>query len=255
MSRHQLNLLRQFARAASGDQLGGDELARLVVGDAGLTGEEGNLPAAQIAAFLKIWRRNAEAPRDASQNFTDKALWHSLPYPPENGRLMLLLCDVLGVPAAEAGRALDLKESEARRLLDVQRESLKFDEKRKAVLIEDEPMIRSDLAEVLDAMNIRTVGQADRIDEAIRLCTVHQPDIVIADYNLGDEKFDKGALARLKRATDAPVIFVTGYPDEVLTGETSEPDFVIAKPYRPEAIAAAAAHSLAASPRILVEQI
>ena len=49
------------------------------------------------------------------------------------------------------------------------------------------------------------------------------------------------------RRIDAPVIFVTGFPERLLTGEDLEPAFVITKPFNPQTLKTAIAQALSLS--------
>jgi hypothetical protein len=42
----------------------------------------------------------------------------------------------------------------------------------------------------------------------------------------------------------APVIFITAYPERLLTGERPEPAFLITKPFQPETVKAAIGQAL-----------
>jgi hypothetical protein len=43
---------------------------------------------------------------------------------------------------------------------------------------------------------------------------------------------------------EAPVIFITAYPERFLTGERPEPAFLIAKPFQPATVSAIASQAL-----------
>lgn len=246
-----ISALRQFARTATGDQISGDELARLITADVVDTDEsEVTITRDQLKAFLEVWRRNAGQPNRDAPLFTDAALWRSLPPPPPDDRLALLLVDVLGVPVRDAAVIIGLPQPETESLLKQAREELKQDGNPKVIVIEDEAIIRHDLTQVLESMGVTVAGWADSVEDAVNLCRDEKPELIIADYDLGGERFDTQAIHRVRREVDAPVIFVTGHPDDVLKGEDFEPDFVISKPYRPQAIAAAVAHSLATTAEI-----
>ncbi len=45
------------------------------------------------------------------------------------------------------------------------------------------------------------------------------------------------AVASILQQQDIPVIFVTAYPERLLTGDTIEPAFVITKPFEPLTLA------------------
>jgi two-component SAPR family response regulator len=43
---------------------------------------------------------------------------------------------------------------------------------------------------------------------------------------------------------DVPVIFITAFPERLLTGERPEPTFLITKPFQPETVKAAISQAL-----------
>ena len=43
---------------------------------------------------------------------------------------------------------------------------------------------------------------------------------------------------------DVPVIFITAFPERLLTGERPEPTFLITKPFQPETVKAAIGQAL-----------
>jgi hypothetical protein len=48
---------------------------------------------------------------------------------------------------------------------------------------------------------------------------------------------------------DVPVIFITAFPERLLTGERPEPTFLITKPFQPETVKAAIGQALFFHPR------
>lgn len=246
-----VSALRQFARTATGNQLSGDEITRLAVAgavnDDELRGKHGR---DSLKRMLAIWRDKAAEPGDGGELFTDRALWRSLPAPPSDDRLVLLLVDLLGLSVDDAAVVVGMPAADAAVMLEKERDNLHQSDNPTALIIEDEAIIRHDLSQILQSIGISVAGWAASIDDAVALCRSAQPDLVITDYDLGSEKFDGAAVRRIRREVDAPVIFVTGHPDDVLKGEDFEPDVVVSKPYRPQAIAAAAGHSLSSRDRI-----
>lgn len=71
------------------------------------------------------------------------------------------------------------------------------------------------------------------------MATETKPGLILADINLGAGGDGMQAVVRILRHHDAPVIFVTAYPERLLTGETHEPSFVITKPFEPMMLAVA----------------
>ena len=88
------------------------------------------------------------------------------------------------------------------------------------------------------------VGVAARHAEAVELARMHQPGLVLADVQLQDG--DSGILAvqEILRSMDAPVIFVTGFPERLLTGDRVEPAFIVTKPFDPETLKVAIGQAL-----------
>ena len=52
------------------------------------------------------------------------------------------------------------------------------------------------------------------------------------------------AVKELLRSFEAPVIFITAYPDRFLTGDRPEPAFLISKPFQPAMVSAIASEAL-----------
>ena len=52
------------------------------------------------------------------------------------------------------------------------------------------------------------------------------------------------AVNDLLESFEAPVIFITAYPERFLTGERPEPAFLIAKPYQPATVSAILSQAL-----------
>ncbi len=52
------------------------------------------------------------------------------------------------------------------------------------------------------------------------------------------------AVAEILQSFHVPVIFVTAYPERLLTGDRPEPAFLITKPFVPEAVKVAVSQAL-----------
>ncbi len=61
--------------------------------------------------------------------------------------------------------------------------------------------------------------------------------LILADINLGGGGDGMHAVGRIMKDHQAPVIFVTAYPERLLTGEQEEPSFIITKPFEPTTLA------------------
>ena len=96
-----------------------------------------------------------------------------------------------------------------------------------------------DLEELVAECGHTVVGVASSETEAVELAELHKPSLILADINLGLGGDGTSAVARILKHHYAPVIFVTAYPERLLTGENLEPAFVITKPFEPLTLAIA----------------
>jgi hypothetical protein len=67
---------------------------------------------------------------------------------------------------------------------------------------------------------------------------------VLADIQLADGSSGLDAVNEMLRSFEVPVVFITAYPDRLLTGERPEPAFLITKPYQPDTVKAIMSQAL-----------
>jgi len=238
--------LRQFARAIFADRLVGDEFVRAVFAEIGREGtalEPETSPATAFRLLVEKWRRSANAGLNAKP-FSDAALIAASGPPPSEARLATLLADIMGFSPAEVETILAPLSKPYADLVAEGRAELAAASGGTALIIEDEPLLAADLSDLLEAMGIKVAGIARTARDGVDLAIKTQPDVILADYNLVGEATGLDAVEEIQDELDCPAIFITGFPDKVLTGENVEPDFVIAKPYAPQAVRAAVAQSL-----------
>ena len=237
--------IRQFARAVTADRMAGDELASAITSQTARDSEKANPTKADLfREFIVKWREIANS-TTAPKPFSSAEYIRSLgPLPPQP-RLVLLLSDICGLSQRDVEYVLDPLDKPYAELLTEGRALVKSARRQStALIVEDEPLIAADLKDVLENMGVTVVGLARTADQGAREAVKKTPDIVLADYNLDGQKTGVDAVIAFQGQHQCPVIFITGYPDDVLKGEDVEPDFVIVKPYRPEAVQAAVAHCL-----------
>ena len=70
------------------------------------------------------------------------------------------------------------------------------------------------------------------------------PGLVLADIQLADGSSGIDAVNDILRGASVPVIFITAFPERLLTGEKPEPAFLITKPFQPETVKAAIGQAL-----------
>ena len=222
---------RRYARALCGGQERGDAL----VGDAVralLAAERSPDPEARQALYREITARTGETTPSAASFGLEGAL-------SQTQRRLLLLTSLEEVPLAAAADLLGLGPVEADRLLGSARDQLRSAAATDVLIIEDEPIIAMDIEELVESCGHRVVGVAATEADAVAIAERSRPGLILADINLGHGGDGTSAVSRIMRSHYAPVIFVTAYPERLLTGEALEPAFVITKPFEPLTLAIA----------------
>jgi CheY-like chemotaxis protein/DNA-directed RNA polymerase specialized sigma24 family protein len=222
---------RRFARALTGSQPAGDALVADCLRDS--LGTAPDQPAgitdARHLLYWDITRRFDGSPRgaDMPEGLTDKQ------------RQLLLLTSLEDVSPEDAAPILGMSPEDAALRLADARERLRASAATDVLIIEDELIIAMDLEELVQSCGHRVVGVAASEAEAIEIAKRTRPGLILADINLGVGGDGTSAVSAILRSHYAPVIFVTAYPERLLTGEAIEPAFVITKPFEPLTLAIA----------------
>nr|WP_294918318.1 response regulator [uncultured Neokomagataea sp.] len=213
---------RRYARALTGNQKAGDELVACVLRNI----SDGIDDALSVRGNL--YRRLTLA----FQNAGEQSLTLEQ-------RALLLLTFLEGQSFPEAARILNLNDEYAEEVLEAAREVLENSVRTSVLIIEDEPIIAMDIQGLVEQCGHHVVGVAHNESEAIRIAAETKPGLILADINLGVGGDGMHAISRILEAHRTPVIFVTAYPERLLTGESQEPSFVISKPFEPMALSVA----------------
>jgi CheY-like chemotaxis protein len=112
------------------------------------------------------------------------------------------------------------------------------------LIIEDEPVISLDLASIVADLGHSVVGTAATSGEAVALARATRPGFVLADIQLADGSSGIDAVHEILSAMDVPVIFITAYPERLLTGERPEPTFLVTKPFIADSVKSTIGHAL-----------
>ncbi len=88
------------------------------------------------------------------------------------------------------------------------------------------------------------IGVARTRDEAIAIVQTYKVGLVLADIQLADGSSGLDAVNEMLQMFDVPVIFITAYPERLLTGDRPEPAFLISKPYKVDAVKATISQAL-----------
>ncbi|MFC3124977.1 PhyR family response regulator anti-anti-sigma factor [Pseudoroseomonas globiformis] len=221
---------RRYARALTGSQRAGDAL----VADALRAG----LPALppRLALYAGVTRL-APAPAVPS---TGAVL-------PPRHRQLLLLTALEELSIADAATVTGVPADIAGEELTAARQTLRNAAAADILVIEDEPIIAMDVRQLVEDCGHRVVGVAATEAQAVKLAQERNPGLILADVNLGSGGDGINAVNRIQQELKVPVIFVTAYPERLLTAEQVEPAFVISKPFEPLALAIATYQAVAST--------
>jgi CheY-like chemotaxis protein len=245
-----LPYLRRYARALTGSQSSGDAYVRaalsaLLTGDSSLT--EGVSPRVGLyRLFHAVWS-------SASHRLEDRNVETEIGLGTPEGRLRsldaerraaLLLTAVEAFSLEETGFILNKSAAEVERsILDAQN-TIDRQLASRVLIIEDEPIIALDLENLVTELGHKVVATAATRDEAVAKALAERPGLVLADINLGEGGSGIDAVTEILSSFDIPVIFITAYPEKLLTGERPEPTYLIAKPFLPETVQATVGQAL-----------
>ena len=241
-----LPLLRRYARALTGSQSSGDAyvvatLEALIQDQSVLDGNGTRV--ALFRLFTKLWNSvplngNKEAIDDSSPPEQKVAGLTPLP------RQAFLLLTLERFSEADAARVLGCDVVALRHLIEEAGRELAAEIATDVLIIEDETFIALDLEALVKELGHRVIGVARTHAEAIKLAKMKTPGLILADIQLADGSSGMDAVHELLRSVEVPVIFITAYPERLLTGERPEPTFLISKPFEPAMVSAIASQAL-----------
>ncbi len=243
-----LPFLRRFARALTGSQSeGDDQVVRLLEA---LLANSGLL-ASDLPTKLALYRAFVRTRRDALNHL--KALEEGGKLAPAEARLSqltplsreaFLLTTVEEFSVEDAARILECSEAKVRDLVEEAGREITRQVATEVLIIEDEPMIALDIETIVQSLGHRVHGVARTHDESLALFRAGSPGLVLADIQLADGSSGLEAVNELLRLREVPVIFITAFPERLLTGERPEPTFLLTKPYQPETVRATISQAL-----------
>ncbi len=239
-----LPYLRRYARSLTGRQSAGDavvrELLESSLHDPAVRAEICDGTIALFRAFTRLWMA-LDVPRSqsaVSEHSSQIARVPSLP------RQALLLHQLEGFSAEQTGAILGLGEDEADKLVEQALTELGLEEPVRVLVIEDEGLIASHLESIVAEAGHRVVANATTATQARILFEREQPNLVLSDVQLADGSSGIDAVDAIAQLSDVPVIFITAFPEMLLTGERPEPAFLIGKPFRDESVRTAISQAL-----------
>src|SRR5690606_16919198 len=171
-------------------------------------------------------------PEDAVSLPEQRAQMHLSKLTP-NSREALLLSTIEEFSNAEIAEIMRIDENEVADLIDAAHREMEDSVRGRILIIEDEALIALDLRSIVEDMGHTVIGVARTMDQAIEMGRREQPDLILSDMQLADGSRGVDAVnVLLDEFGVKPVIFITAFPERLLTGERPEPALLITKPFR-----------------------
>jgi DNA-directed RNA polymerase specialized sigma24 family protein len=244
-----LPFLRRFSRAVSGSQHSGDALVaallETIIADVSIFPKASSDRIALYKLFAQLFTSVAirvpqESAPTAWEQRTAANLGALAPLP----RQAFLLIAVEGFSRDEAAEILDIDQDEFSDLLAQASAEISRQVATDILIIEDEPLIAMDIEQMVESLGHRVVGTARTHAEATAMFKNSHARMILADIQLADGSSGIDAVNEILASASVPVIFITAFPERLLTGERPEPAFLVTKPFNPDMVKALISQAL-----------
>lgn len=242
--------LRRYGRILTGTQTAGDAYVAATL-EALLEEPElfdADLPhrVALFRVFHQVWSSASPdiTPREEVLTPFETMVGDRLRALTPDTRQALLLVTLEGFSPAETAQILGQEADVIEELLDRARQEIAAQLPVDVLIIEDEPIISMDLQSIVEEMSHNVIGVATTHTEAVELARAKPPELVLADIQLADGSSGIDAVKDILADITCPVIFITAYPERLLTGERPEPTFLISKPFLADTVKATISQAL-----------
>ena len=234
----QLPLLRRYARALTGSQTLGDAAVREVLEALLAAPDEidNGRPSRQelYRVFHRLWQGLASV---GSANGTVASLALQT-------REALLLTAVEDFTIPQTAEILGTSVEVVTAAIESARQAIADSLLSNVMIIEDEAIIALHIKSIVQDLGHDIAGVARTRSEAIAMAASTHPELILADISLADGSSGIDAVKDILAVMDVPVIFITAFPERLLTGERPEPTYLITKPFSPETVTATIGQAL-----------
>ncbi|KLI64339.1 response regulator [Aurantiacibacter marinus] len=245
-----LPFLRRYARALTGSQSTGDAFVQATL-EAALADEElatslrgGRVPL--YAAFNKVWSSAYMEVADAGaeSGSHEAAAQNQLKRITPVNRQALLLTTVEDFSPEDAGSIMGMAVDDVNTLVSEAVAEIQRENTTSVLIIEDEPLISMQLEDLVRSLGHDICGTAATRTQAQEVVAEKTPGLVLADIQLADGSSGLDAVDDILAMDSVPVIFITAYPERLLTGDRPEPTYLITKPFQEDTVRAAISQAL-----------
>jgi CheY-like chemotaxis protein len=234
----ELPYLRRYARAITGSQALGDAAVRTMLESILEAPDEIDLEKPTRLELYRIFHRLWQPLTDDAPSGAPTATLSP------RVRQALMLNTIEGFSQPDIAEILDETVQVVDEDLELARRSIAEQLISNVMIIEDEAIIALHIRTIVEGMGHNVLGIARTHTEAVKLAQDSSPELVLADISLADGSSGVDAVRDILNEIDVPVIFVTSFPERLLTGDTLEPTYLLTKPFDPPVLAATISQAL-----------
>jgi len=254
--RGHLPFLRRYARALTGSQQHGDNFVHttleviVAAPDEFRTGPDTRIDL--YRNFHRIWESAfiSDGEGDDDADPLVRAANRSLARITPLGRQMLLLTALEGFSIQETALITGADNDTVEMLLAEAVGEMDRESRTSVLIIEDEPLIAMDLEQIVRGLGHEVAGIATTHEDAVAAFQNTDAGLVLADIQLADGSSGIDAVQDILAIAPVPTIFITAFPERLLTGNRVEPTFLISKPFGENTVRAAISQSLLFTPQL-----
>jgi CheY-like chemotaxis protein len=244
-----LPYLRRFSRATTGSQTSGDAYVaatlEALIADISIFPEASSDRIALYKLFSGLFTSSAVRIPEPMSGFSwEKRAAANLATLTPRARQAFLLVAVEGFTHDQAAEILDVAPDQFSKLLDEASQEISRQVATEIMIIEDEPLIAMDIEQLVESLGHKVTGIARTHKEALTMYHKTAPKMILADIQLADGSSGIDAVNDILADHSIPVIFITAFPERLLTGERPEPTFLVTKPFNPDMVKALISQAL-----------
>jgi CheY-like chemotaxis protein len=238
----ELPYLRRYARALTGSQTLGDAAVRetleAILEELDEWNQDIPVKVELFRTFHKIWNSAMLGPLETTGRSGVIAQF------PIERRQSLLLVTVESFTANDAALILGTSAQMVNSHVEAAQAAIADALSAKVLIIEDESIIALHIKQIVEGLGHQAMAIVRTRSEAVAYAKEDPPELILADINLADGSSGIDAVKDILAELSVPVIFITAYPERLLTGERPEPTYLITKPFEPETVIATIGQAL-----------
>jgi CheY-like chemotaxis protein len=142
------------------------------------------------------------------------------------------------------GGILGMDQDDVRQHVQAARSAIEDALSARVLIIEDESIIALHIKQIVESLGHETIAIVRTRAEAVAKAQEDRPELILADISLADGSSGIDAVKDILAEQTVPVIFITAFPERLLTGERPEPAYLITKPFEPETVIATIGQAL-----------